>query len=146
MLCFCARGLFLPPHENSLRAPGTVALDQTGKGEQRTRSARQGQETGHPNCLRLLDSRAPSLRRGRAKPSLYRSNTRLCFQHSRLPFRPLPCPTWPTTCGNGTGLNDPTLPRLPPTLLPFRKPSPESYLMIPEGNPAPPGASASPGA
>ena len=33
------------PHESSLRAPGTAALDQMGKGEQRARSAGQGQET-----------------------------------------------------------------------------------------------------
>ena len=51
---------------------------------------------------------------------------RLCFQQLCLPFRPLPYLTWPITCGNSTGLNDPTFPRLPPTLLPFRKQEPRS--------------------
>ena len=57
------------------------------------------------------------------------SFTRLCFQHLCLPFRPLPCLTWPITCGNSSGQNDPTLPRLPHTLLPFRKQSPVGFLI-----------------
>ena len=52
------------------------------------------------------------------------SITRLCFQHLCLPFRPLPYLIWPITRRNSTGLSDPTLPRLPPTLLPFQKQSP----------------------
>ena len=56
--------------------------------------------------------------------SLLRSPSSLCFQHLCLPFRPLPHLTRPLTCGNSTGLNDPTLPRLPPTLLPFQKQRP----------------------
>ena len=32
--------------------------------------------------------------------------------------------TWPIACGNGTGLNDPILLKLPPTLSPFQKQSP----------------------
>ena len=54
--------------------------------------------------------------------SRYRSDydTRLCFQHSYLPFRPLPYLTWPITCRSSTGLNDPTLPRLPQPFCPFR--------------------------
>ena len=51
--------------------------------------------------------------------------SRLCFQHLLVcPFALLPYLTWPITCGNSTGLNDPTLPRLPPALLPFQKQSP----------------------
>ena len=46
--------------------------------------------------------------------------SRLCFHHLCLPFRPLPCLTWPTTCGKSSGLNDPTVPRLPPPFCPFR--------------------------
>ena len=49
---------------------------------------------------------------------------RLCFQPLCLPFRPFPYLTWPITCHNSTGLNDPTMLRLPPTLLPFQKQSP----------------------
>ena len=56
--------------------------------------------------------------------SQFQSSTRLCFQHLCLPCRPLPYLTWPIRCGNSTGLNDPTLPRLPPALLPFQKQSP----------------------
>ena len=51
--------------------------------------------------------------------------SRLCFQRSRLPFRPLTYPIWPITCGSRTGLNDPILPRLPthPFALSEAKPS-----------------------
>ena len=41
-------------------------------------------------------------------PANHGSSTRLRFWHLRLPFRLLPCLTWPTTCGNSAGLNDPT--------------------------------------
>ena len=44
----------------------------------------------------------------RSRP-LDRCSARLCFQHLCLPFRPLPCLSWPTTCGNSTVLNDPNL-------------------------------------
>ena len=37
----------------------------------------------------------------------------------------LPYLTWPITCDNGTGLHDRNFLRLPPTLLPFQKQSPE---------------------
>ena len=57
----------------------------------------------------------------------------LCFQHLCLPFRPLPHRTWPIICGNSTGLHDPTLLRLPPTLLPFEKQSPASKGMGRQG-------------
>ena len=50
------------------------------------------------------------------------SSTRVCS------FAPLPYLTWPTTCGSRTGQNDPTSPRLPHTLLPFQKQSPDCYL------------------
>ena len=62
---------------------------------------------------------------------LFSAHHRLCLQHLCLPFRPLPYLTWPITCGNSTGLNDPTSPRLPPTLLPFQKQSPALHVESP---------------
>ena len=38
--------------------------------------------------------------------------------------------TWPIACGKSTGLHDPTMPGLPPTLLPLQKQSPVTYDII----------------
>ena len=48
------------------------------------------------------------------------NEARLCFQHSCVPFGPLPYLTRPVACGSSTGLNDPTSPRLPPPFCPVR--------------------------
>ena len=76
----------------------------------------RGKYSSEPNRTEPINFRKV---RNRHESNRTRSLPDLC-----LPFRPLPYLSWPITCGNSTGLHDPTLPRLPSTLLPLQKQSP----------------------